>query len=115
MKNKTLISIIAIAFYTLSSCGNRERIGAFQGDWYKKGFDIEAFTVRGDSMYFPGIDNGYFYQFQKDTLIVSFPTRKTKSLILSFSSEKLLLWDMTLSKDTLLLQRTPFDHINDDD
>ncbi len=92
------------------SCKERQRVGAFQGVWYKQGFEIEAFIVRSDSIYFPGLKKGYPYQLHKDTLSITFTEMTSKSKIISFSSEEILVWDMSLSKDTILLKResTPF-------
>jgi hypothetical protein len=105
MRKTTFILFVIILL--LSSCRERQRKGAFQGVWYKKGYDTEAFIVRGDSMYFPGLDTGYHYEFNGDTLAITFSQRQTKSLILSFSSRKLKMWDMSMSQDTVNLQRRP--------
>ncbi len=82
-------------------------MGAFQGMWYKYGYDTEAFVVRGDSMYFPGLVRGYPYELRKDTLEIQFSERTTRSLILSFSSQRLSIWDKDLTKDTIVLVRKP--------
>lgn len=104
---KKLISLFLIIALFAISCRERQRKGAFQGTWYKKGHEIEAFAVRGDSMFFPGLDKGYPYEFRKDTLVITFTERETKSQILSFSSRRLNIWDMSLSHDTISLVRKP--------
>lgn len=104
---KTILSLFIIIIL-FSSCRERQRKGAFQGVWYKKGFETKAFDVRGDSIYFPGLEeHGYYYEFSGDTLAITFSQRTTKSLILSFSSRKLKMWDMSMSQDTIYLQRRP--------
>lgn len=91
----------------LLSCRERKKIGAFQGTWYKEGYETEAFAVRGDSMFFPGLDKGYSYNFKKDTLIIDFTEREVKSKVLFFSSKRLNVWDMSLTEDTIYLVRKP--------
>ncbi len=103
MRNAFLYLIL---IFILIGCKERQRKGAFQGTWYKDGFDMEAFTVRADSMYFPGLERGYFYELNKDTLSIQFTESQTKSKILGFSSEELTVWDMSLTKDTIVLKRT---------
>lgn len=106
MRKTTLILFIIL--FLFSSCRERQRKGAFQGIWYKKGYDTEAFNVIGDSIYFPGLeDSGYYYEFNGDTLAITFSHRTTESIILSFSSRKLKMWDMSMSQDTIQLQRRP--------
>lgn len=105
IKHITIVGITLLFLFT--SCRERQRIGAFQGVWYKDGFDKRAFTVRADSLYFPGLKSGYFYEMKQDTLFIEFTERKTKSKILSFSSDEIMVWDMTLTKDTILLLRKP--------
>lgn len=104
---KKSICLFLLATLLVISCGERQRKGAFQGTWYKKGHEIKAFSVRGDSMFFPGLDRGYPYEFRKDTLVILFTDKETKSQILSFSSRKLNIWDMSLSHDTVNLVRKP--------
>ena len=101
---KTIYLFLLIALIAVS-CRERQRKGAFQGIWYKKGYEEKAFSVRGDSIFFPGLDRGYPYEFRQDTLVISFTERETKSQILSFSSRRLNIWDMSLSQDTVNLVR----------
>ncbi len=96
-----------LTFLILSGCKERQLKGAFQGAWYKDGFDMEAFTVRGDSIYFPGLDKGYLYELDNDTLFIHFSEKKTQSKILKFSSRRMTVWDMSITDDTILLQREP--------
>ena len=105
MRKTSFILFVIILLF--SSCRERQRKGAFQGVWYKQGYDTEAFIVRGDSMYFPGLSAGYYYDFNRDTLAITFSERKTKSLILSFSSRKMKMWDMSMTQDTIYFQRKP--------
>jgi hypothetical protein len=103
---RTIIFILLLVLVAVG-CRKHQRMGSIQGDWYKKGFDIKAFTVKGDSMYFPGLENGYPYDLQGDILIVHFAKRSTKSLIIYMSSYNMTVWDLSLSGDTVNLQREP--------
>ncbi|MGB1217217.1 MAG: hypothetical protein ACPG5P_05050, partial [Saprospiraceae bacterium] len=78
-----------------------------QGDWYKDGFDIKAFTFKDDSMFFPGLERPFPYEIRKDTLIIQFEAMETRSIFLSSSSSELVMWDETLTKDTIHFDRIP--------
>ncbi len=107
-RNAGLLFIFLVFGLCLISCGDRNRKGAIQGDWYKKGFDKKAMSFIGDSVFYPMLDKGFPYQLKDDTLTINFSEdRFTKSIILSFSSYQMEVWDMSLSKDTIVLQRQP--------
>ncbi len=107
MKNRNLFFLLFLFLITLSCNKERRYQGAFQGTWYKEGFDNYAFTVREDSMFFPGLDKGYFYHINKDSLVIQFTNKTTNSQLIYFSNEKIIAWDMMNSGDTITLLRLP--------
>ncbi len=101
------VCLVLFSALLITSCGKRKLKGAFQGDWYKEGFDLRAFSVRGDSIYYPEKENGYHFRLTEDTLKIQFSERATYGEILSFSSNRITLVDLTLTRDTLTLLRKP--------
>jgi len=102
-----IIVFIFLLAICLTACSKRQRKGAFQGVWYRQGYNTEAFAVRGDSMYFPNLKKGYHFNFDKDTLVINFTETQVRSQLQSFSSQRIKAINLKGRKDTILLFRSP--------
>lgn len=102
---KRILVLLTGTILTLLSCEPESTIDHFQGDWRKAGFAQKAFTVSGDSIYYPSLANGFLYVLDNDTLTIHFTNSTTQNPVLSLTATQMLIFDTAITQDTIRLEK----------